>query len=356
MTVFDPTFHTAAYLIRNPDKAYDLASVKEFQDSIAQDPDFLIKVYAASSSYELNPVASLAEQKNWAISGAAQNKQVLALKTTQSGRSIGHELAYLDEWANTPAAQDLEVLTMAMKNNVTVAHTLAKRESWGATQSSQNPEVIAHLFRDLSGRAVAHVLARKNVTWWSTPAAHSKDILKLKSHGNGETVVYGNGETVAELAYGAEIHEDTKADTVLRLIKHGEALLFKNAPEMPVEVLTEIMARFEAQLELHTDESCRLVIVAALYSTLVHVSRFPELQNDCDHILSRIAVLESQLREIVESNDAARTSLLTRQDDGCDEARNFVIKLENGLVLDGIKTIGALETVETGNHSMPSLY
>jgi hypothetical protein len=214
---FDPLKHTKTELLSDPVLAFSLAEQSPgfAKHALTQDVDILgiacpQKGLLAFLLIEFHPewVASEATQRfdvlsltdetfgwsvahelaskkgvRWSLTQAAQQLDVLALKTNE-GLPVAHIIAdKCPEWALTKAAQQPMVLRLASNSGATVAHRLSIHQApWAETEAAQQKEVIS-MFDDW-GVSVAHHLAMQPA-WINTKAAENKAVLTLQSESNG---------------------------------------------------------------------------------------------------------------------------------------------------------------------------
>jgi hypothetical protein len=158
------------YLIKNKEIALFLAenSLIFEKSDLAQDFTILtIKDVAAKLSLK----------HHWPTTPAAENLEIISIQNS-SGSTIGHMLASHPLWAASNAAQNSLVLKLTEHNGVSVAHSLASRSNqWVMSDAAQKFEILS--LKDSSGRSVAHYCLQTEPGWVKTPAASNIDVLNI---------------------------------------------------------------------------------------------------------------------------------------------------------------------------------
>jgi hypothetical protein len=118
----------------------------------------------------------LARSDLWAKSDIANTSEILKLRSNK-GVSVAHELAKMPSWMETSTHQNLEILSLVDGSGTSVAFRLARFcEQWANTPAAQQLDVLK--LKGTHGLTVAHALISE-IDWLKTPAANNVDILKM---------------------------------------------------------------------------------------------------------------------------------------------------------------------------------
>lgn len=355
---FNPTLHTQAYLLEHPAVAVELAKTSAtFIKTLAQDEAFLIDIQQVTHELDFSeqPLRALCGNKAWVCSGAAQNKNVLKLVFT-TGLAVAHLLSKNVEWACSPAAQDIDVLRITRPNGFSVGHSLARIKEWGLSPAAQDMNIINGLRNRHVGEAVVHYLAKLNESWFSTPAANTRDVLWLTTTRDSISVF----EHAFVFNTDKDLSVSARAEILLRPLKFGDAVFLNDPDKLTVKMVKLFVKGAMDYIDGAIDESVRAQLVSALYSSLVNLkttygkSKIDQLVEK--ELVSSALEVESLLLGLVADN-ADLSGLLSGRGKHCGPARELVLKRKNEAIFEGVsESFEAREAEISTKEPLPTLY
>ncbi len=323
---FNPTIHTKAFLVCNPEVACKLAEKStEFARSDLVNDYLILSLIDECGGWTVAHL--LAEyQSAWVNSEAVKNKEVLQL-TDLKGKTVAYELARNQpDWAKLEISNDRWVLELKDGFGRSVAHALARcQPDWVNSVQAGNYDILK--IADADGWSVAHDLAFLRPQWMSSIAAQDVMILRLKTITDG-TVAHSllsheaclkhealfsrdiltlmrSGvllaeELVAEYgkSHGVELHE-----IIVRMICQGSA--YKHSKTLGLSTSQSILDEALATMEDFSNPEVLLRQLIALYSTFHHnLNKILEENGKTTKFLSILGKVEGKIRYLLKDSDS----------------------------------------------------
>jgi hypothetical protein len=195
----------------------------------------------------------------FAKSDLANDFTILNLRDDDGwGWSVAHALAeHQPEWINTEAANNLDVLQLKTCSDLSVAHWLATHQpKWVNSEAAKTTSIL--MLRDFIGESVAHELAKNQSEWIHSEHVMDKNILLL---------INNHGQSVAE--YICEKHSESHGITtevmIMRLISQGAA--YKHLKPLDITVGESVLMQAKQLIEDCLEPTIALKFAVAFYST-----------------------------------------------------------------------------------------
>jgi hypothetical protein len=269
-----------------------------------------------------------------------QNKQFLMIPLWDGEPLIfttliaADEKSYAIEWAKSPMAQNLEIISHILPNENTPAHFLAKskKSNWHATAAASNPEVfeltnklgtsVGHeLIRTHGNNApavlwgkqfsskvyngtifknytIAHALAAHSSDWCrNSPDAFSKEVLASVCYTRRKTSMTWQPSSLVEMMVSLPIEE-----RALRLIGKGAGLkmnsIIESTTAQKIDITTAERLYDCLLLKLYeeTEPLIKTKIMLAAYSTFRHFENLEKIHFADEPVHTSVSIQEQEFR------------------------------------------------------------